>query len=105
MNKLTPPLFAAALLALLLPVTALAEDDAQQEPLVFEAPPPLFPAPAYRCSDAFNRDNPICAGGLEMPRAELEAYRTPVLRAIHAVVAQLPGATIMLSRYRKRRAA
>lgn len=62
--------------------------------VVFEAPPPLFPAPAYRCSDAFNRDNPICAGGLEMPRAELEAYRTPVLRAIHAVVAQLPGATI-----------
>ena len=47
--------------------------------IVFEAPTPLFPAPAYRCSDAFNRDNPVCAGGLALPRAELEAYRAPVL--------------------------
>ncbi|HET7127051.1 MAG TPA: acyltransferase family protein [Lysobacter sp.] len=62
--------------------------------IVFEAPTPVFPAPAYRCSDAFNRDNPICAGGLELPRAELEAYRAPVLRAIHSVVARLPGATV-----------
>lgn len=62
--------------------------------IVFEAPTPLFPAPAYRCSDAFNRDNPVCAGGLEMPRAELEAYRAPVLRTMQALVAELPHATI-----------
>ena len=62
--------------------------------VVFEAPTPLFQAPAYRCSDAFNRDNPICAGGLEMPRADLEAYRTPVLRTMQALVAKLPHATI-----------
>jgi hypothetical protein len=62
--------------------------------IVFEAPTPVFPAPAYRCSDAFNRDNPICAGGLELPRAELEPYRAPVLRAIHSIVARLPGAAI-----------
>jgi hypothetical protein len=62
--------------------------------VVFEAPPPLFPAPAYRCSDAFNRDNPICAGGLALPRAELEAYRAPVLRTMRALVAELPHATI-----------
>jgi peptidoglycan/LPS O-acetylase OafA/YrhL len=62
--------------------------------VVFEAPPPLFPSPAYRCSDAFNRDNPICAGGLDMPRAELEAYRAPVLRTMQALVAELPHATV-----------
>jgi peptidoglycan/LPS O-acetylase OafA/YrhL len=62
--------------------------------VVFEAPTPLFPAPAYRCSDDFNRDNPICDGGLEMPRRELDAYRMPVLRAMQALVAQLPGATV-----------
>ncbi|QDQ72815.1 acyltransferase [Pseudoluteimonas lycopersici] len=62
--------------------------------VVFEAPTPLFPAPAYRCSDAFNRDNPICAGGLELPRAGLEAYRAPVLRAMRALVAGLPHATV-----------
>ena len=62
--------------------------------VMFEAPTPLFPAPAYRCSDAFNRDNPICAGGLELPRAELEAYRAPVLHAMQALVVGLPHATI-----------
>jgi peptidoglycan/LPS O-acetylase OafA/YrhL len=62
--------------------------------VVFEAPPPLFAAPAYRCSDAFNRDNPICAGGLELPRAELESYRAPVLETMHEVVAKLPNATV-----------
>ena len=62
--------------------------------VVFEAPTPLFPAPAYRCSDAFNRDNPICAGGLELPRAELEAYRTPVLRTMRSLAAKLPHATV-----------
>ena len=53
MNKLTPPLFAAALLALLLPVTALAEDDAQQEPLVFEAPPLVITGSHYK-ANSFN---------------------------------------------------
>ena len=62
--------------------------------VVFEAPTPLFPAPAYRCSDDFNRDNPICDGGLEMPRRELDAYRMPVLRAMQALVAKLPHATV-----------
>jgi hypothetical protein len=62
--------------------------------VVFEAPTPLFPAPAYRCSDAFNRDNPICAGGLELPRAELEAYRAPVLHTMRSLVARLPHATV-----------
>ena len=61
---------------------------------MFEAPTPVFPAPAYRCSDAFNRDNPVCAGGLEMPRAELEAYRAPVMRTMQALVAKLPHATV-----------
>ena len=62
--------------------------------VVFEAPPPLFPAPAYRCADVFNRGNPVCAGGLELPRAELEAYRAPVLQSMQALVAKLPGATV-----------
>lgn len=62
--------------------------------VVFEAPTPLFPAPAYRCSDGFNRNNPICAGGLALPRAELEAYRAPVLRTMQALVANLPHATV-----------
>ncbi|HEY5972695.1 MAG TPA: acyltransferase family protein, partial [Pseudoxanthomonas sp.] len=30
--------------------------------VVFEAPKPLFQAPPYRCSDRFNRRNPVCEG-------------------------------------------
>jgi hypothetical protein len=36
----------------------------------------VFKAPANRCSDSFNRSNPICAPGLTVPRAQLQALRT-----------------------------
>lgn len=75
---------------------AIDEAIAQLRPLaqrgviiVFEAPKPIFKAPPYRCSDWFNRDNPICAPGLSMPREAMERHRAPALAAIHSVVAAL----------------
>jgi hypothetical protein len=50
--------------------------------VILEAPKPIFRAPAFRCSDWFNRGNPICAGGLTMPRDYLLHYRKPVLDAM-----------------------
>jgi len=50
--------------------------------VILEAPKPIFRAPAFRCSDWFNRGNPICAGGLAMPRDYLLHYRKPVLDAM-----------------------
>lgn len=47
--------------------------------IVFEAPKPIFPAPPFRCSDWFNRSNPMCRAGLTMPHKALEARRAPVL--------------------------
>jgi peptidoglycan/LPS O-acetylase OafA/YrhL len=47
--------------------------------VILEAPKPIFRAPPFRCSDWFNRTNPICKGGLSMPRAYLLQYRGPVL--------------------------
>jgi len=32
--------------------------------LLFDAPKPVFPAPAFRCLDPFNRSNPVCRPGL-----------------------------------------
>lgn len=29
---------------------------------------PVFPSPAFRCSDWFNRNNPVCEAGLQVPR-------------------------------------
>ncbi len=59
--------------------------------VVFEAPKPLFKAPPFRCADWFNRNNPICAQGLEMPRQQLQDYRQPVLTAFADIQRQLPN--------------
>ena len=59
--------------------------------VVLEAPLPVFAAPAFRCADWFNRANPICAGGLAMPRATVEALRAPVLDTFARLGATLPG--------------
>src|ERR1700732_2614804 len=53
--------------------------------VVFEAPKPIFPSPPFRCSDWFNRHNPVCAAGLSMPRAVMLAYRQPVLQAMQSL--------------------
>ena len=53
--------------------------------VVFEAPKPIFRSPPFRCSDWFNRRNPVCAAGLSMPRAVMLAYRQPVLQAMETL--------------------
>jgi peptidoglycan/LPS O-acetylase OafA/YrhL len=50
--------------------------------VVLEAPKPIFRAPAYRCADWFNKNNPICAPGLTVRRDELLEYRRPMLEAM-----------------------
>lgn len=62
--------------------------------IVFEAPTPLFRAPAYRCSDWFNRGNPVCAGGLTVDRAFLEDMRAPVVDTLVRIASDLPAATV-----------
>ncbi len=47
--------------------------------VVLEAPLPVFRSPAFRCADWFNRMNPICAGGLTIPRAVIDTLRAPVM--------------------------
>lgn len=62
--------------------------------VVLEAPPPLLPSPPFRCADAFNRGNPICAPGLSLPRDDLERYRAPVLAAFARLRAKQPAISI-----------
>ena len=61
--------------------------------IVFEAPKPLFRSPPFRCSDWFNRGNPICAAGLFESRAAIEAYRQPVVDSLDRLAAGL-GASV-----------
>ncbi|OMP37650.1 acyltransferase, partial [Stenotrophomonas sp. KAs 5-3] len=62
--------------------------------VVIDAPLPLFKAGAYRCSDWFNRRNPACAGGLSMPRADLEMLRVPQMALLADLAARYPSLTV-----------
>ncbi|PSD29069.1 acyltransferase, partial [Stenotrophomonas maltophilia] len=62
--------------------------------VVVDAPLPLFKAGAYRCSDWFNRRNPACAGGLSMPRADLERLRAPQMALLSELAVRYPSLTV-----------
>ncbi|MBC9032436.1 acyltransferase [Sphingomonas sp. JC676] len=62
--------------------------------VVIEAPKPMFRSPAFRCSDWFNRSNPICHGGLTEPRAELLERRTAVVAAMQRLAARQPALSV-----------
>ncbi|MGH8087468.1 MAG: SGNH hydrolase domain-containing protein, partial [Stenotrophomonas sp.] len=49
---------------------------------------------SIRCSDAFNRGNPICVNGMRITRAQVEAIRTPALDSLLRIAAALPGASV-----------
>lgn len=61
--------------------------------IVFEAPKPLFRSPPFRCSDPFNRAQPICAGGFSESRTALEIYRQPVIASLGRLATAL-GASV-----------
>lgn len=50
--------------------------------VLIDAPKPTFFAPAFRCSDWFNKSNPICKGGFDIERDFLEQTRKPVMNAL-----------------------
>jgi hypothetical protein len=62
--------------------------------IVFEAPKPIFRAPPFRCSDWFNRRNPICAPGTSVPRDYLLEYRKPVLDAMTSLRSRDPRISV-----------
>jgi peptidoglycan/LPS O-acetylase OafA/YrhL len=62
--------------------------------VVFEAPKPIFKSPNFRCSDWFNRMNPICERGLEVPKDMLINYRLPVMGSIHKISQEVDNISI-----------
>lgn len=63
--------------------------------VIFTAPTPVFKAPPYRCSDWFNRMNPICVGQNQIPRHELERLRQPILDAMRTLEDEFPGVSVV----------
>jgi hypothetical protein len=54
--------------------------------VVMEAPLPVLFSPPYRCSDWFNKINPIGTNGLTVSRAFLERMRRPVMDSISTLL-------------------
>jgi len=75
-------------------IDKLSDFTSQGIHVVFEAPKPIFQVPPYRCSDWFNKKNPICSHGMEMDRDLLQTYRAPVLDSYGQIIKVLPGISI-----------
>jgi peptidoglycan/LPS O-acetylase OafA/YrhL len=58
--------------------------------VLIDAPSPVFKAPANRCSDAFNRMNPICAPGLTVERDRLLQLRAPQMHLLTQLAREYP---------------
>ncbi len=61
--------------------------------IVFEAPTPVFPAPAFRCADWYDRNNPICAG-TTIPRQTILDLRAPVMEGYTDLAKTVPDLTV-----------
>lgn len=58
--------------------------------LLIDLPKPVFAAPPFRCSDVFNRMNPVCAPGLSVSRSVLERLRQPVVSRLEILAKEEP---------------
>lgn len=58
--------------------------------VMIDAPKPVFRSPAFRCSDWFNKSNPICLPGLTIKRDILLEYRKPVMESLTELAHEFP---------------
>ena len=56
--------------------------------VIIDAPKPVFMAPPFRCSDWFNKNNPVGRKGFVMDRDFLLTHRSAAMRSIHEVQKQ-----------------
>ena len=50
--------------------------------VLMDAPKPIFKAPPFRCSDWFNKTNPVCAPGFTISRDLLLKHREPTMDSL-----------------------
>lgn len=56
--------------------------------VIIDRPKPIFPSPSFRCSDWFNRSNPVCAAGLKVDQKTLDRLRGPVIASMDRLAAK-----------------
>jgi peptidoglycan/LPS O-acetylase OafA/YrhL len=62
--------------------------------IVIEAPKPILPAPLFRCSDWFNRTNPVCKGGTDITRRKLDQLFAPTRQLLQQLTVRTPQTSL-----------
>ena len=62
--------------------------------IIVEAPKPTLPAPLFRCSDWFNRSNPVCKGGVDIERGNLDLLFGPTRKLLQRLITLTPRTTL-----------
>lgn len=62
--------------------------------IILEAPTPMLLDVPFRCSDWFNKNNPICRRGSSIKKAYLDKLREPILASYREIRAALPTVSI-----------
>lgn len=62
--------------------------------VIIDTPKPVFRAPPFRCSDWFNRMNPVCTPGFEVSATELKDLDKPVLESLHTLKTEYPDLVV-----------
>lgn len=68
--------------------------------VLIDAPLPVFKSIAFRCSDWFNKMNPICSSGITISRRFLEDYRRNTMQALSKLKNEYPEVSIWDAFYR-----
>jgi SGNH domain (fused to AT3 domains) len=62
--------------------------------VLIDAPMPVFRSVGFRCSDWFNKMNPICSSGNSISKRFLEDYRQNTMRALSKLKDEFPEISI-----------
>lgn len=62
--------------------------------IVFEGPTPVLQAAPFRCSDWFNRENPVCKNSAAIARSFIDKLRAPVLKSYANIANEVPNVTV-----------
>ncbi|MCX6937527.1 MAG: acyltransferase family protein [Verrucomicrobia bacterium] len=62
--------------------------------IIIDAPKPVIRSIPYRCSDWFNRNNPIGREGFEIDRDILLEHRSPTMKSLDVLKTEFPGVIV-----------
>jgi peptidoglycan/LPS O-acetylase OafA/YrhL len=62
--------------------------------IVFEGVPPILRTPNFRCTDWYDKTNPVCRGGATLNRQLLEELRAPMMREIEKLTSNSTAGSI-----------